>query len=216
MSTTDLGARDAAFAASAAAATKPAAPEKPEWHNLRAPDARTTLTAAVTVPAGRREMRAFLHNPNALFGLVFLGIMIVVAVLAPILFPSDPLGMVAKPFLWPGQDAAYLLDLYLDMVDATTRVREQVYRQFERRFAAHPRRFSAIEGAAGIHVPVLLIHDRDDEAVPPEHSTALAGLLPQGTLRLTTGLGHNRLLRDATTIEAAVGFVRVQLMRRTA
>ena len=109
MSTTDLGARDSAFAASAAAATKPAAPEKPEWHNLRAPDARTTLTAAVTVPAGRRELRAFLHNPNALFGLVFLSIMIVVAVLAPILFPGDPLGMVAKPFLWPGQDAAYPL-----------------------------------------------------------------------------------------------------------
>lgn len=109
MSTTDLGARDAAFAGAAPAAAKPETPAKPEWHNLRAPDARTTLTTAVTVPAGRRELRVFLRNPNALFGLVFLGIMVTIAVLAPLVFPGDPLGMVTKPFLWPGQDAAYPL-----------------------------------------------------------------------------------------------------------
>jgi peptide/nickel transport system permease protein len=98
MSTTDLG-----------VGAKPQTPAKPEWHNLRAPDARTTLTATVTVPAGWRELRLFLRNPNALFGLVFLGIMVVIAVIAPLIFPGDPLGMVTKPFLWPGQDAAYPL-----------------------------------------------------------------------------------------------------------
>ena len=72
MSTTDLGARDAAFAGSTPVPAKPETPAKPEWHNLRAPDARTTLTAAVTVPAGRRELRVFLRNPNALFGIVVL------------------------------------------------------------------------------------------------------------------------------------------------
>jgi peptide/nickel transport system permease protein len=35
--------------------------------------------------------------------------MVVVAVIAPLVFPGDPLGMVTKPFLWPGQDAAYPL-----------------------------------------------------------------------------------------------------------
>jgi peptide/nickel transport system permease protein len=109
MSTSDLGARDAAFAGAVPASVKPETPAKPEWHNLRAPDARTTLTATVTVPAGRRELRLFLRNPNALFGLVFLGIMVVIALIAPLIFPGDPLGMVTKPFLWPGQDAAYPL-----------------------------------------------------------------------------------------------------------
>ena len=109
MSTTDLGARNPAFAGTGTAPVKPEAPAKPEWHNLRAPDARTTLTAAVTVPAGRRELKAFLRNPNALFGLVFLGIMVAVALVAPLIFPGDSLGMVTKPFLWPGQDAAYPL-----------------------------------------------------------------------------------------------------------
>lgn len=80
-----------------------------QWHNIKAPDARTTRTASVSVPAGRRELAAFLRNPNALFGLVFLSLMVAVALVAPIAFPGDPLGMVGKPFLWPGQDAAFPL-----------------------------------------------------------------------------------------------------------
>ncbi|RYG94261.1 MAG: ABC transporter permease [Alphaproteobacteria bacterium] len=94
---------------SRAAATQVEKPATPQWHNIKAPDARTTRTATVSVPAGRRELLAFLRNPNALFGLVFLSLMVVVALVAPILFPGDPLSMVGKPFLWPGQDAAYPL-----------------------------------------------------------------------------------------------------------
>lgn len=58
---------------------------------------------------GRRALRTFLRNANALAGLVILSLVVVAAVLAPFLYPGDPLGMVARPFLWPGQDAAYPL-----------------------------------------------------------------------------------------------------------
>ncbi|KRB01264.1 ABC transporter permease [Devosia sp. Root685] len=96
-------------AQSRTAATQLDKSETPQWHNIKAPDARTTRTATVSVPAGRRELAAFLRNPNALFGLVFLSLMALVALIAPIVFPGDPLGMVGKPFLWPGQDAAFPL-----------------------------------------------------------------------------------------------------------
>jgi peptide/nickel transport system permease protein len=110
MSTTDLNAPSAALAGARLGASRPEpSTTQPEWHNLRAPDARATLTAAVTVPAGRRELRAFLRNPNALFGVTFLSLMVILAVIAPVVFPGDPLGMVARPFIWPGQDAAYPL-----------------------------------------------------------------------------------------------------------
>ncbi|CDP51470.1 Putative glutathione transporter, permease compone nt [Devosia sp. DBB001] len=90
-------------------AAKADVPAKPEWHNLRAPDARTAFTSTVVVPAGRRELRIFLRNPNALFGIAFLGLVVLLALLAPVLFPGDPLAMVAKPFVWPFVDAAYPL-----------------------------------------------------------------------------------------------------------
>lgn len=56
-----------------------------------------------------RPARLFLSNPTALIGLVFLGIVVAVAVLAPILSPGDPLGMVGRPLLKPWQDPAYPL-----------------------------------------------------------------------------------------------------------
>ncbi|RYE48596.1 MAG: hypothetical protein EOP21_05445, partial [Hyphomicrobiales bacterium] len=61
--------------------------DTPQWHNIKAPDARTTRTATVSVPAGRRELAAFLRNPNALFGLVFLSLMVAAALIAPLAFP---------------------------------------------------------------------------------------------------------------------------------
>jgi peptide/nickel transport system permease protein len=54
-------------------------------------------------------VRAFLRNPAAMAGVVLLAFMLVLALLAPLLYPGDPLDMVAPPLLWPGQDAAYPL-----------------------------------------------------------------------------------------------------------
>lgn len=107
MSTTDVAAGPSVAQVEARVAGD--ATVRPEWHNLRAPDARTTFSTEIVVPAGRRELRVFLRNPNALFGLAFLTLVVLAAVLAPLFFPGDPLSMVAKPFLWPGQDPAYPL-----------------------------------------------------------------------------------------------------------
>jgi len=109
MSSPDIATDQIAAAASPETRTAPTAPDRPEWHNIRAPDARTALTTQVVVPAGRRELRIFLANPNALFGLGFLALVVVAAFSASLLFPGDPLAMVARPFLWPGQDPAYPL-----------------------------------------------------------------------------------------------------------
>lgn len=71
-----------------------------------------TAKAAVDVrPLSSRHaaLRAFVRNPAAMAGLVLLAFMLVLALVAPLLYPGDPLDMVAQPLLWPGQDAAYPL-----------------------------------------------------------------------------------------------------------
>lgn len=62
-------------------------------------------------PGPRRfvALKALLHNPAAVLGALILVGMTALALLAPWLFPGDPLDMVAQPLLWPGQDAAYPL-----------------------------------------------------------------------------------------------------------
>jgi len=53
--------------------------------------------------------RRFLRNPTALGGLLFLLLISLLALTAPLLFPGDPLAMEADALLWPGQDWHYPL-----------------------------------------------------------------------------------------------------------
>ncbi|CAM4376183.1 ABC transporter permease [Kerstersia similis] len=65
--------------------------------------------AVLPAPARHAAWRALLRNPSALAGLCLLLAVTLVALLANVLFPGDPLDMVAMPLQWPGQEAGYLL-----------------------------------------------------------------------------------------------------------
>jgi peptide/nickel transport system permease protein len=66
-------------------------------------------TLAVPQEGRRRAFRAFLSNPAGVISLAFLLCAVALALAAPHLYPEDPLSMVARPFLWPGQNASYPL-----------------------------------------------------------------------------------------------------------
>jgi peptide/nickel transport system permease protein len=72
-------------------------------------DVLAVLPPAQTTAPENRAIRAFLRNPAGVISLAFLLVVTALAFAAPYLYPEDPLSMVARPFLWPGQDAAYPL-----------------------------------------------------------------------------------------------------------
>ena len=85
---------------------------KVNWPNVHAPDAvrAGTIAVARAVPRGhRRALRAFALNPSAMVGTAILLVLAAAAALAPALFPDDPLGMVARPLLWPAQNPRFPL-----------------------------------------------------------------------------------------------------------
>lgn len=91
-------------------ASQPASetPKQPRWTHIHAPDVRASVSG--TAWRGmRRELKVFLANYNALFGTAILLLVALSALFAPLLYPGDPLEMVARPFLWPGQNPAYPL-----------------------------------------------------------------------------------------------------------
>ncbi len=67
-----------------------------------------TLVPSAVIP-GRLSprLRTFLGNPTGMAGSLLLLMFTALALLAPMLFPGDPLDMVAQPFLWPGQDGHF-------------------------------------------------------------------------------------------------------------
>ncbi len=54
-------------------------------------------------------LRRFARNRGALLGALLIAGVALLAVLAPLLYPIDPLRMVGVPELWPGEDAAFPL-----------------------------------------------------------------------------------------------------------
>ncbi len=96
------------------AATQPLVRDNPikAWWSRATQWFACSSTSALVAPtqAGRHAaLRAFVRNPAAVAGVVLLLGVLILALAAPLLFPGDPLDMVATPLLWPGQDAAYPL-----------------------------------------------------------------------------------------------------------
>lgn len=61
------------------------------------------------------------------------------------------------------------------------------------------------------HLPrplhLLLVHDEGDMETPIAHAHAQLNVYPTATLHQTTGLGHNRILKDEGVIKVCLGFV---------
>lgn len=55
---------------------------------------------------------------------------------------------------------------------------------------------------------LLVVHDRDDREVPFAHGEQLIAHWRNAALRPTAGLGHRRILRDASVIADVVAFIR--------
>ena len=53
----------------------------------------------------------------------------------------------------------------------------------------------------------LIVHDRDDREVPYSEAEALSAAWPQAQLLATSGLGHSRVLGDATVVRAVSEFL---------
>ena len=60
---------------------------------------------------------------------------------------------------------------------------------------------------AGLEIPALIVHDRDDTAVPFADGQAIADAWPSARLLATEGLGHWRVLTDQRVTRQVAAFV---------
>ena len=91
----------------------------------------------------------------------------------------------------------HLLEGFVASFGLGTAVRERLRQALEARARPGLAGFEPAWLGRRLQLPVLLVHDRQDRAVPAAYSEALAAALPEATLHLTEGLGHRRLLDDA-------------------
>ncbi|MGW7291805.1 alpha/beta hydrolase family protein [Streptomyces xiamenensis] len=69
-------------------------------------------------------------------------------------------------------------------------------------------RFSATCRPARLTVPILVVHDEDDDMIPVAHARRIADTYgSQADQLITQGLGHRRILADPRVIEGVLDFV---------
>jgi pimeloyl-ACP methyl ester carboxylesterase len=110
-------------------------------------------------------------------------------------------------FLGPAADPPAWIEPFARRLGITPRVLAAMQERSERRIGVRWDELAIPRQAAGVRLPLLVIHDRDDAEVPWTDGSTIAASWPGARLVTTSGLGHYRLLRDPQTVGETVSFV---------
>ncbi len=84
---------------------------------------------------------------------------------------------------------------------------EKLKSAFEKELQDDMESYSGYVAAESVTIPVLVMHDKDDEDVPYTASENIVKHLQKGSLYLTEGLGHRKILGDKKVIETLIQFL---------
>jgi len=111
-------------------------------------------------------------------------------------------------FLSPMASALSQLRQFAAALAVGRRTLDRLTVRVERRAGAPMRHFDVPElGRAVAMPPTLVIHDRDDRSTSVTDGAAIAAAWPGARLQVTSGLGHNRLLRSPDVVAQVVDFI---------
>ena len=120
------------------------------------------------------------------------------------------IGVERLVFISPMNDLATYFDRFGATVGFGPRIRRGLDDQTRRRTGYPVDEFELPRLMAELadRPPTMFVHDRGDRETSHAASAAVAESMSGASMLSTDGLGHNRILRDAAVIDAAVRYVR--------
>ncbi len=110
-------------------------------------------------------------------------------------------------YIAPPEDFNYFTAVFGSMLGIPADLGRRMQREIERRLDVDWSRLRLTALARAMKVPLLIVHDEQDEDVPHRFGRAIAEEWPYASLLTTRGLGHRRILRDENVIAAATEFI---------
>jgi pimeloyl-ACP methyl ester carboxylesterase len=106
-----------------------------------------------------------------------------------------------------GDTIQEILDVFVSKLELNPKIAFGMKKHFEKQFGESMENYSGSESAKNVTIPTLVIHDENDYEVLVNCAKNIHQNLSNGTLEITQGLGHRKILGDKKVIEMAVKFV---------
>lgn len=100
-----------------------------------------------------------------------------------------------------------ITDDFVSKLELQSEISDLLRQHFEKKSNRTMDSYSSFIAAKQIDIPVLVIHDEGDTEVPVKCAHHIHQHLKNGTLYLTHGLGHRKILGDSKVIEKTLQFI---------
>ncbi len=101
-----------------------------------------------------------------------------------------------------------IMDDFTKALQLDPKISDLMRVHFEKKSGETMNSYSSYLAAEKIEIPVLVIHDNDDHDVPVKCGINIHKHLKNGSLKITKGLGHRKILGDREVIEEIVEFIK--------
>lgn len=103
-----------------------------------------------------------------------------------------------------------VLERFADVIGLPPPARARLMARVESTVGFARAELNVAHAAEGLSIPALVVHDRADLEVPYADGQAIAERWPGATLLPVEGLGHRRVLRDPSVVQAVASFLRAE------
>nr|WP_294939110.1 alpha/beta hydrolase [uncultured Flavobacterium sp.] len=100
-----------------------------------------------------------------------------------------------------------ILNDFVSKLGLQPEIGQQMKSEFENTLGETMDSYSAYIAAKDVSIPVLVIHDENDEDVPVSAAHHIDSHLSDGELVITKGLGHRKILGDNHVIKKIIAFI---------
>lgn len=121
---------------------------------------------------------------------------------------KDGLHLKKAVIIGSGDVVQDILDEFVSKLGLKSEISDRLRDKFEDRYHVKMDEFSAYRAAQKIQIPILVIHDKDDPEVPVSAGIHIHKHLQNGTLFLTEGLGHRKILGNQNVIKNIINFIK--------
>lgn len=121
---------------------------------------------------------------------------------------KDGLSVEKAVIIGSGDIVQDILDEFIFKLGLKEEISQNLRNLFEKKYQVKMDDFSAYRAAQKIDIPVLVIHDNDDPEVSVKAGIHINENLKNGSLFLTDGLGHRKILGNQNVIRKILEFIK--------